>query len=97
MENNTNEGQPTDNVCQNWQVGKNLGTCIQGMYDSKLWTDVKFRCKDHDEGERTHAHKIILAARSPVFQELFYGSRAENKDELELLDIQKDIFDIFLR
>ncbi|XP_045185714.2 uncharacterized protein LOC123543710 [Mercenaria mercenaria] len=67
------------------------------MYDKGLWTDVKFRCKDHDEEEVITAHKIVLAARSPVFQAMFFGPCADGKGEVELKNVEKEILHLFLR
>ncbi|XP_053393247.1 BTB/POZ domain-containing protein 6-B-like [Mercenaria mercenaria] len=67
------------------------------LYKKKLWTDVKFRCKDHNDDERIHAHKTILTARSPVFQAMFFGAFDESREEVPLKDAEKEIFDLLLR
>ncbi|XP_053393182.1 BTB/POZ domain-containing protein 3-like [Mercenaria mercenaria] len=106
MQANTAEEQSQSETLPGWQLGKNLGTCLRELYDQKLWTDVKFRCKDHDDDERIHAHKYsccvtllktILTAGSPVFQAMFFGALTENKEEVQLEDAEKRIFDLFLR
>ncbi|XP_053391417.1 BTB/POZ domain-containing protein 2-like [Mercenaria mercenaria] len=80
-----------------WQHNKDLGDCMVELYDKRLWTDVKLRCKDHDENERIHAHKIVLAARSPVFQAMFFGACTNGKDEVQLDNTESKILDLFLR
>lgn len=85
--------QPT----QYWQIGKNLSDCMQELYANCLWSDVKFRCKDHEDEERIYAHKIVLAARSPVFQEMFFGVWTQSSDDVELKEADKKTFDLFLR
>ncbi|XP_053401193.1 uncharacterized protein LOC128557616 [Mercenaria mercenaria] len=84
-------------LSEDWQQGRYLATCMEEMFDRSLWTDVKFHCKDHEEDETIQAHKIVLAARSPVFQAMFYGPCADGKDEFELKDTEKDIFLLLLR
>ncbi|XP_045193708.2 BTB/POZ domain-containing protein 1-like [Mercenaria mercenaria] len=84
-------------LSEDWQQGRYLVSCMKEMYDRSLWTDVKFHCKDHEEEETIQAHKIVLAARSPVFQAMFYGPCADGKDEVELKDTEKDIFHLLLR
>ncbi|XP_053401103.1 BTB/POZ domain-containing protein 1-like [Mercenaria mercenaria] len=84
-------------LSEDWQQGRYLVSCMKEMYDRSLWTDVKFHCKDHEEEETIQAHKIVLAARSPVFQAMFYGPCADGKDEFELKDTEKDIFLLLLR
>jgi hypothetical protein len=80
-----------------WQHDKALGDCMIKLYENNLWTDVKFKCKDHDDNERIHAHKIVLAARSPVFQAMFFGPCTEGKNEILLDSIKGETFDLFLR
>ncbi|XP_053395926.1 BTB/POZ domain-containing protein 1-like [Mercenaria mercenaria] len=79
-----------------WQHNKDLGDCMAELYNKRLWTDVKFHCNDHDENERIHAHKIVLAARSPVFQAMFFGPCASGKDEIDLDNVQAEIMDLLL-
>ncbi|XP_039855206.1 BTB/POZ and MATH domain-containing protein 2-like [Panicum virgatum] len=45
------------------------------LLESGVGADVTFEVK----GEVFHAHKIVLAARSPVFKELIYGSTGDNE------------------
>ncbi|XP_053392572.1 BTB/POZ domain-containing protein 3-like [Mercenaria mercenaria] len=97
MDASTNINQCQQTLLPDWQIGKDLSCCMTEIYDKKLWTDVKFRCKDHDDDERIYAHKTILAARSPVFQAMFFGTFTESKEEVPLKDAEKGIFDLFLR
>lgn len=80
-----------------WQLGKALGECMLEMYDCRLWTDVKFRCEDHEEGEFIQAHKLILAARSPVFQALFFGPCSQQNDEVDMKAARSETLCLFLR
>ncbi|XP_053394972.1 uncharacterized protein LOC123524307 [Mercenaria mercenaria] len=80
-----------------WQLSKNLRDCLTELYDRSLWTDVKFRCKDHDENGKIYAHKIVLAARSSVFQAMFFGQCSDGKDEVHLDQAETKTLDVFLR
>ncbi|XP_053401198.1 BTB/POZ domain-containing protein 6-like [Mercenaria mercenaria] len=80
-----------------WQQGKSLGACMVELFDRGLWTDVKFHLKNLKQEQTIQAHKIVLAARSPVFQAMFFGHCADRKTEIELKDVEKDIFLLFLR
>ncbi|XP_053391415.1 uncharacterized protein LOC128554193 [Mercenaria mercenaria] len=95
------EGSVQDQLEQttpvDWQHNKDLGDCMIEIYNKGLWTDVTFRCKDHDENEGIHAHKIVLAARSPVFQAMFFGPCANGKDEVQLDNAEAKVLDLFLR
>ncbi|XP_045194653.2 BTB/POZ domain-containing protein 6-like [Mercenaria mercenaria] len=97
----THDSQPKEEhqqpTCIDWQQGKNLAACIVEMYDRDLWTDVKFHCKDHEEEKTIQAHKIVLAARSPVFQAMFFGPCADRTNEVTLKDTKKNIMLLFLR
>ena len=48
------------------------------------------------EHEEVHAHKLILISRSPVFHAMFEGPLAE-KGEVEMPDVERDTFLVFLR
>jgi hypothetical protein len=80
-----------------WQQDKGLGACMLEMYNQSLWTDVSFRYKDHPETAIIKAHKIVLAARSPVFQAMFFGPCADRNDQVELEYVTRETFDLFLR
>jgi hypothetical protein len=84
-------------VRKDWQDGKNLGQCMLEMFQQGLWTDVVFKCMDHDKGEGViKAHKNVLASRSSVFQAMFFGPCADTTDVVELKDKEKEILHLFL-
>uniref|UniRef100_A0A2N9J1L4 BTB domain-containing protein n=1 Tax=Fagus sylvatica TaxID=28930 RepID=A0A2N9J1L4_FAGSY len=48
-------------------------------------------------GEKFHAHKLILAARSPLFRSEFYdGAEEEDKQEITVTDIEPKVFKAML-
>ena len=57
-------------------------------------TDVTLEC----EGKKFEAHKLILAAASPVFKAMFKEGTKEHRDNyVNIQDIDSDVFDVFLR
>ncbi|XP_053401194.1 BTB/POZ domain-containing protein 6-B-like [Mercenaria mercenaria] len=80
-----------------WQQGKSLAACMVELFDKSLWTDVKFHFKNQEQEQTIQAHRIVLAARSPVFQAMFFGPCADGKTEIELKDVEKETFLLFLR
>ncbi|ERL86530.1 hypothetical protein D910_05020, partial [Dendroctonus ponderosae] len=50
------------------------------------------------EGQKLHAHKVILAARSDYFRALLYGGlRESNQDEIELPNAPLNAFKVLLK
>ncbi|KAL8093487.1 BTB/POZ and MATH domain-containing protein 3-like isoform X2 [Apium graveolens] len=70
-----------------------MGQSLKYLVDSELGFDILFRV-----GEETFkAHKLILAARSPVFRAQFFGLVGNTKmDEVTLKDIEPSIFKAML-
>ena len=72
---------------------------------TKLWsdqtlTDITLQC----QGKKFEAHKLILAASSPVFEVMFKEDATEHEDASSSLyncvnieDIDSDVFELFLR
>jgi hypothetical protein len=81
-------------LSQAWQVY--LKACLIELYDKKLWTDVKIHCKDHVDSECILAHKVVLAARSPVFQSMFFGACVDGKDKIYLDKVDANTVHLFL-
>ena len=83
-----------------WQSDLKLGDCMLQLFDEGLWTDISFRCSDQTEEnprDGIHAHKIVLAARSPVFQAMFFGPCKESNTVIEVQDAESQYFELFLR
>jgi speckle-type POZ protein len=70
-----------------------LGHHFGALLDSGEGADVKFEV----DGELYHAHKLVLAARSPVFKaQLFGPMRDRNSDHIEIKDIEPPVFKALL-
>lgn len=68
-----------------------LGRDLVKLLDQGSSTDVTFMV----EGEQFHAHRMLLQARSPVFQALLSGPMREGKEgEVEIQDIRAPVFKV---
>ncbi len=82
-----------------WQCYKSLPECTLHLLEQQVACDVTFLVGPQ-EGERKEiqAHKLILLARSPVFQAMFCGALAENSgSSINIPDIDPDVFMQMLR
>ena len=58
----------SEKLCLQWNDFKeNVITAFGSLRDDKEFSDVTLACED---GEQLEAHKVILAASSPFFQNL---------------------------
>ncbi|XP_057484213.1 BTB/POZ and MATH domain-containing protein 3-like isoform X2 [Actinidia eriantha] len=70
-----------------------MGWNLKYLLESEVDCDIFFQVGD----ETFKAHKIILAARSPVFRAQFYGLLGNpNKDKVVLQDLEASIFKAML-
>lgn len=68
-----------------------MGRSFKHLLDAELGCDVVF----HVGEESFKAHKLVLAARSPVFRAQFFGLIGNpNSDKVELEDIEPSIFKV---
>lgn len=68
-----------------------MGQNLKYLLDSEVGCDITF----HVGEETFKAHKLILAARSPVFRAQFFGLIGDpNTDRVELADIEPSIFKV---
>lgn len=68
-----------------------MGQGLKGLLESEIGCDIAFKVGD----ETFKAHKLVLAARSPVFRAQFFGlvgDRAIN--EIVVEDIEPSIFKV---
>ncbi|XP_055320447.1 BTB/POZ domain-containing protein 6-B-like [Sitodiplosis mosellana] len=73
-----------------------LSDAIAKMYLNEQLANVHFEFKVNDEIEKVPANKGVLAALSPVFHKMFYGSLTE-KGDVAITDADADGFKEFLR
>ncbi|CAN7140728.1 unnamed protein product, partial [Brassica rapa subsp. narinosa] len=71
----------------------NLGQQFGNLLESGKGCDVTFQV----DGETFSAHKLVLAARSPVFRAQLFGPlRDRNTDRVEIEDMESPIFKVLL-
>ncbi|GLT48397.1 hypothetical protein SLA2020_220270 [Shorea laevis] len=69
-------------------IGSHFGKLLENMDGS----DVTFNVA----GEKFHAHKLVLAARSPVFRSKFFDETEEDKQEVVITDLEPKVFKALL-
>lgn len=70
----------------------NIGLHFGQLLESGKGTDVNFEV----DGEAFSAHKVILAARSPVFRAQLYGPmKDQNTECIKIEDVEPPIFKVF--
>lgn len=82
----------------NWQA--NMSSVREKnavMYNNPLMADVYFTVGSSSAKQRIAAHKYVLATGSSVFYAMFYGGLADQKDDIELPDVEPTAFQNFLR
>ncbi|XP_010554622.1 PREDICTED: BTB/POZ and MATH domain-containing protein 3 [Tarenaya hassleriana] len=71
----------------------NMGQGLKDLLDSEVGCDIAFQVRE----ETYKAHKLILAARSPVFRAQFFGLVGDNSvDRIVIDDIEPSIFKAML-
>ncbi|CAI9091560.1 OLC1v1026623C1 [Oldenlandia corymbosa var. corymbosa] len=71
-----------------------MGHDLKNLLESEMGCDIKFQVGD----ETFKAHKLILAARSPVFRAQFFGLIGDpNVDKVDVEDIEPSIFKVMLQ
>lgn len=68
-------------------LGLHFGALLENQEASDVTFDVA--------GEKFHAHKLVLAARSPVFKEIFFDS-SEQSNEVVITDMEPTVFKAML-
>ena len=72
----------------------NLNTQMVKMLTNQTLADVTLKVEDNE----FKAHKLILAAASPVFEAMFKDGTKEHRDNyVNIQDMDSDVFDVFLR
>ncbi|GMH11157.1 hypothetical protein Nepgr_012998 [Nepenthes gracilis] len=69
-------------------IGTHFGMLLENVECSDVVFDVA--------GEKFHAHKLVLAARSPVFRTEFFEKLDDDKQEVVVTDIEPRVFKAML-
>ncbi|XP_030452489.2 BTB/POZ and MATH domain-containing protein 4 [Syzygium oleosum] len=69
-------------------IGAHFGMLLENMEGSDITFDVS--------GEKFHAHKLVLAARSSVFRSELFDGAGENKREIVVDDLEPAVFKALL-
>jgi BTB/POZ domain len=73
---------------------KTLNSSVTNLLANNSLTDVTLKVKEKE----LKAHRVILAATSPVFQAMFQEGYKEHEDNyVNIQDIDSDVFEVFLR
>lgn len=67
-------------------MGSQFGVLLENMEGSDITFDVT--------GKKVHAHKLVLAARSPIFRSEFFDGTGNNKQEIAVTDLEPDVFKV---
>ncbi|RVX13888.1 BTB/POZ and MATH domain-containing protein 3 [Vitis vinifera] len=71
-----------------------IGQSLKDLLESEVGCDITFQVAD----ETFKAHKLILAARSPVFRAQFFGLVGNpNMDKVVVEDVEPSIFKVIFR
>ena len=82
-------------MTSSWQGARLFEETNGHVLNSGILSDVTFLAGK--EKVQLHAHKVILASRSPVFYTMFCGSLPEFKETVEIPDIESKILKELLR
>ncbi|XP_041372641.1 BTB/POZ domain-containing protein 2-like [Gigantopelta aegis] len=88
------ESEVQSGFVDNWQNGKSVRQSLRYSLDEKILCDVTFIVGENRK--RIQAHRLTLSLRSCVFLAMLTGPLAE-EDDIEILDIDSDVFDQLLR
>ena len=81
-------------VNSDWQSNQDLNVCVTYMFENEIDTDVTFTFpKSH---EKIKAHQFILKCRSQVFFVMFNSDLHQPGKDIEITDIEPDVFRVFL-
>ncbi|XP_046402328.1 BTB/POZ domain-containing protein 6 isoform X3 [Ischnura elegans] len=84
-------GQSTLDI--NWQASKpTVRERNAAMFNNELMSDIRFIVGSPGHTQTIPAHKYVLATGSSVFYAMFFGSLAENKQEIEVPDVEPSAF-----
>ncbi|XP_053682419.1 BTB/POZ domain-containing protein 6-B isoform X2 [Sabethes cyaneus] len=77
----------------NWQATKStVRERNAAMFNNDLMADIRFIVGTDEQVQTIPAHKYVLATGSSVFYAMFYGGLAENKQEINVPDVEPTAF-----
>lgn len=68
----------------------NIGAHFGALLENLEGSDVTFNV----DGEKFQAHRLILAARSPMFRSEFLNTLEESKEEIFVKDLEPNVFKV---
>lgn len=68
-----------------------IGMHFGSLLDKQEGSDVVFDVS----GEKIHAHKLVLAARSPIFHSLFFDGLDDERNEIVVTDMAPKVFKVW--
>ncbi|KAJ9131861.1 hypothetical protein P3X46_034768 [Hevea brasiliensis] len=69
-----------------------IGAHFGALLENEECSDITFNV----HGEKFHAHKLVLAARSPVFESQYFDSLEEDNPEIVVTDTEPKVFKALL-
>ncbi len=88
----------SDSEPRGWQVGKSLKQCFGLLLENQNMCDVTFNITTcNAPSKKLRAHKVILSARSPIFEAMFSGKFVEGNQDVNIVDSDAEIFSEMLR
>ncbi|KAF5186239.1 BTB/POZ and MATH domain-containing protein [Thalictrum thalictroides] len=69
-----------------------IGNHFGMLFENQEGSDILFNVA----GEKFHAHKLVLAARSPVFRSEFFEGMDEDRHEIVITDLEPKVFKAML-
>lgn len=67
-------------------IGAHFGMLLENMEGSDIIFNVA--------GEKFHAHKLVLAARSPVFRTEYFDGQDVDEQEIVVTDMEPEVFKV---
>ena len=68
------------------ELGSHFGVFLDSMEGSDVTFDIA--------GEKFRAHKLVLAARSPIFKSKFFNELDANNTEVTINDLEPKVFKV---
>uniref|UniRef100_A0A336LUJ3 CSON005144 protein n=1 Tax=Culicoides sonorensis TaxID=179676 RepID=A0A336LUJ3_CULSO len=91
--NSTSTSGTADTADPNWQASKStVRERNAAMFNNELMSDVQFVVGSESDIQKIPAHKYVLATGSSVFYAMFYGGLAEDKEEIQVPDVEPAAF-----